>query len=61
MQTNTSHTTFPDSPIEDFNSWYRNIVLQQEQEGEIRRYKRDIEASFEMLHNSITNGNLKRQ
>jgi hypothetical protein len=61
MQTNTSHTSFPDSPIEDFNSWYQHIVLQQGQEGEIRRYKRDIEASFEMLHNSITNGNLKRQ
>lgn len=61
MQPQIHSTTEPEEPITDFDTWYQYILSLREEEGELRRFKREIEPSFDNLHRSITETNFKRQ
>jgi hypothetical protein len=57
MQLQIASTTEPTEPITDFNSWQLYLLSLQGEEGEFRRFKRDMEVSFDRLANSMNNHN----
>jgi predicted transcriptional regulator len=54
MQPQILHTEYPTEPPEGFNEWFQYIATIQEEIEPLQRYKREIEVSFNQLHESIT-------